>query len=141
VRLKSFFKKPNNLGSMKKGQNMANILLLDDQPYMGEFLSEELSEQGHSLKCIADADSLLLYLEESTPDLILLDLYLDGFEGLDVLQRIKKGKYSSVPVLILTAYDNFKNDPRASLAQGYVVKDIYTENLKKKISEVLERPN
>jgi hypothetical protein len=28
----------------KRRQNMANILLVDDQPYMGEFLSEELSE-------------------------------------------------------------------------------------------------
>jgi DNA-binding response OmpR family regulator len=120
---------------------MANILLLDDQPYMGEFLMEELSEEGHSLTCMTDADSLLFYLEESTPDLILLDLYLDGFEGLDILQRIKKSKYSSVPVLILTAYDNFADDPRALLAQGYVVKDIYTENLKNKITEVLEKPN
>jgi DNA-binding response OmpR family regulator len=120
---------------------MANILLVDDQPHMGEFLSEELSEDGHTLTCMADADSLLFYLEEATPDLILLDLYLDGFEGLDLLQRIKKGKCSSVPVLILTAYDSFADDPRTSLAQGYVIKDIYTETLKKKISEILERPN
>jgi DNA-binding response OmpR family regulator len=120
---------------------MANILLVDDQPYMGEFLSEELSEEGHSLTCMTDADSLLLYLEEATPDLILLDLYLDGFEGLDLIREIKRGRCSSVPVLILTAYDSFKNDPRTSLAQGYIVKDIYTENLKKKISEVLEKPN
>ena len=120
---------------------MANILLLDDQPYMGEFLSEELSEQGHSLTCMADADSLLLYLEDETPDLILLDLYLDGFEGLDLLKTIKNGKRSSVPVVILTAYDSFQNDPRVSLAQGYIIKDIYTKNLKDKISEVLEEPH
>lgn len=119
---------------------MANILLLDDQPYMGEFLSEELSEEGHSLTCMADADSLLFYLEDATPDLILLDLYLDGFEGLDLLKRIRDGKCSSVPVVILTAYDSFKDDPRVSLAQGYVIKDIYTEHLKKKISEVLNQP-
>jgi two-component system response regulator (stage 0 sporulation protein F) len=120
---------------------MANILLLDDQPYMGEFLSEELSEEGHSLTCMVDADSLLLYLEDETPDLILLDLYLDGFEGLDLLETIKNGRSSSVPVLILTAYDSFQEDPRASLAQGYIIKDIYTENLKKKISEVLKEPH
>ena len=118
---------------------MANILLLDDQPYMGEFLSEELSEEGHSLTCMADADSLLLYLEDETPDLILLDLYLDGFEGLDLLETIKNGKRSSVPVLILTAYDSFKDDPRATLAQGYIIKDIYTQTLKKKISDILQR--
>jgi DNA-binding response OmpR family regulator len=120
---------------------MANILLLDDQPYMGEFLSEELSEEGHSLTCMADADWLLSYLEDETPDLILLDLYLDGFEGLNLLEIIKHGKCSSVPVLILTAYDSFRDDPRVSLAQGYIIKDICTENLKKKISEVLEGPN
>jgi DNA-binding response OmpR family regulator len=108
---------------------------------MGEFLSEELSDEGHSLTCMADADSLLLYLEDETPDLILLDLYLDGFEGLDLLKTIKNGKRSAVPILILTAYDSFQDDPRVSLAQGYIIKDIHTENLKNKISEILEKPN
>jgi DNA-binding response OmpR family regulator len=115
---------------------MANILLVDDQPYMGEFLSEELDEAGHHLKWVGDSDELLIELEKDTPDLILLDLFFNGFDGWSVLAQIKRRK-EGIPVIILTAYDSFSKDPRFVQADGYVIKDIYTDKLKSKIAEVL----
>lgn len=115
---------------------MANILLVDDQPYMGEFLAEELAEVGHHLKWVGDNDELLIQLEEATPDLILLDLYINGFEGWTLLAQIKRRK-EHIPVIILTAYDSFSKDPRLSQADGYVIKDFFTDKLKSKIGEVL----
>jgi len=115
---------------------MANILLVDDQPYMGEFLAEELSDMGHTLRWINDGDTLIIEIEETGPDLILLDLYIDGFEGWGLLDRIKRYD-GRIPVIILTAYDSFSDDPRLSHAQGYVIKDFDTGRLKEKINEVL----
>lgn len=119
---------------------MANILLVDDQPFIGEFLSGELADMGHTLKRVGDGDSLLLELEESSPDLVLLDLYINGFEGWDLLDEIKRYD-RRIPVVILTAYDNFSDDPRLSSAQGYVIKDFVTDKLKRKITEILESPD
>jgi len=116
---------------------MANILLVDDQPYMGEFLSEEIGDMGHTLRWIGDADCLILEIEELNPDLILLDLYFDGFDGWRLLDAIKRHD-GRIPVIILTAYDSFSNDPRLSHAQGYVIKDFDTGRLKEKITEVLD---
>jgi DNA-binding response OmpR family regulator len=118
---------------------MANILIVDDQPYMGEFLAEELADMGHSLKCVSDGDSLMFEIEEDNPDLVLLDLYINGFEGWNLLDRIKRHD-SRIPVIILTAYDSFSGDPRLGRAQGYVIKDFATDKLRSKIAEVLRPP-
>jgi two-component system, response regulator, stage 0 sporulation protein F len=115
---------------------MATILLVDDQPYMGEFLAEELAEIGHTIKYANDGDSLLLEIEESIPDLVLLDLYLNGFEGWDLLDQIKR-RDPRIPVIILTAYDSFSEDPRLSRADGYIIKNFATQSLKEKIAETL----
>jgi DNA-binding response OmpR family regulator len=117
---------------------MANILVIDDQPFMGELIAEELTDEGHHITCLRDADYIMSSLEESRPDLILLDLYLLGFEGWDLLNRIK-GYDPSVPVIIVSAYDNFVDDPRLADADGYVIKDVDTTRLKQKIHENLTR--
>jgi CheY-like chemotaxis protein len=115
---------------------MANILLVDDQPYMQYFLSEELAEMGHSFKWIGTGDALLLEFEERHPDMVLLDLFIDGFEGWALFDRIKRYD-PQIPVIILTAYDNFSDDPKLSRAQGYVIKNIDPSELRRKITQVL----
>ena len=116
---------------------MATILLVDDQPYMGEFLTEELADMGHDLKWISDGDSLVVELDQNHPDLVLLDLYLNGFEGWDLLDHIKTHD-ETIPVIVLTAYDSFSGDPRLSRADGYVIKNIFTDKLKEKIIQTLD---
>jgi DNA-binding NarL/FixJ family response regulator len=70
---------------------------------------------------------------------VLLDLYLDGFKGWDILDDIKRIA-PKLPVLILTAYDTFQEDPRLSQADGYVIKSfVNLDKLKEKLAGVLER--
>jgi CheY-like chemotaxis protein len=116
---------------------MATILLVDDQPYMGEFLAGELADMGHSLKWISDGDSLVVELDQNHPDLVLLDLYVNGFEGWDLLDHIKRHD-ETIPVIILTAYDSFSEDPRLRRADGYLIKNFVTDTLKEKITQTLE---
>jgi two-component system, response regulator, stage 0 sporulation protein F len=122
--------------TVKGALAMANILLVDDQPYIMEILAEELADMGHNLTWISDGDSLIIEIEDTGPDLILLDLYFDGFEGWSLLDKIKRYD-GRIPVIILTAYDSFSDDPRLGRAQGYVIKDFDTSRLREKITEVL----
>lgn len=118
---------------------MANILIVDDQPHLRELFSLELTDEGHRVYSVGDAESVNCYLVHSQPDLVLLDLYLHGFEGWDVLQNIKS-QYPYLPVLIVTAYDNFAQDPRLSQADGYILKNFDAiESLKQKIAELLNQ--
>lgn len=116
---------------------MKTILIVDDQSYIQELFSEELKDEGYGVKSVTDAGSVRGCMKDANPDLVLLDLYLNGFEGWDVLHDIKS-KYPHIPVLIVTAYDSYVDDPRLSQADGYVVKSIFTlDHLKETISEIL----
>lgn len=117
---------------------MANILVIDDQPCIREFLSEKLAEDGHTVMSVADAEATKAHVKAYRFDVVLLDLYLDGRDGWDVLQDIKRHA-PSLPVLILTAYDSFRNDPRLSEAEGYVIKQVDLQELKEALIEILNK--
>ena len=118
---------------------MANILIVDDQPYVGEILLEELAHEGYQVSSVNDVELVLPHLRDSRTDLVLLDLYLKGFKGWEVLRGIKR-ENPDLPVLILTAYDSFVENPRLSQADGYVVKSfIEFDKLKQMIADVLGR--
>jgi CheY-like chemotaxis protein len=116
---------------------MINILVVDDQPHLQELISLELMDEGYKIHSVTDAESVNEYLENSVPDLVLLDLYLDGFLGWDVLNDIKS-KYPHLPVIIVTAYDNYTGDPRLSKADGYIIKNFdVIERLKEKVADLV----
>ena len=118
---------------------MVSILIVDDQPYIQELFSQELMGEGYKVLSTGDAESAKVCLENSKPDLVLLDLFLNGFEGWNVLHEIKR-KDPHLPVLIVTAYDTYADDPRLSQADGYVVKSfVHLDELKHKIANVLGR--
>ena len=116
---------------------MPKILIVDDQQYIRELLAEELIQEGYLVQSTGDAESVIGHLKFSRPDLVLLDLYLDGPDGWEVLPEIKR-QHPHLPVLILTAYDSFMDDPRLSQADGYVIKSIDLGELKQKIADVLK---
>ena len=117
---------------------MTKILIVDDQPCVRKLLSEELILEGYRVATAADAGSVRGHLRFSKPDLVLLDLYLDGAEGFGVLRDIK-GQDPHLPVIIFTAYDSYVDDPRLSQADGYVIKSIDLDELKGKIADLLRR--
>lgn len=118
--------------------NIRNILIVDDQPNLQELFSEELRDEGYGIASLSETKSIWEYLKDFKPDLVLLDLFLNGIKGWDLLHQIKR-RYPHLPVLIVTAYDSYANDPRLSEAEGYVIKDFFAvDRLKQKIAEALE---
>ena len=98
-------------------------------------ISEELISEGCRVHSLGDAKSVKVNLRFSKPDLLLLDLYLDEADGYGVLHDIK-GQYPKAPVVIYTAYDSYREDPRVSRADGYVTKSMAFDELKEKITDV-----
>jgi len=117
---------------------MAKILIVDDQACVRELLSEELISEGYGVATAGDAESISGHLRFSRPDLVLLDLYLDGCNGIGVLGDIKR-QHPDLPVIIFTAYDSYREDPRLSQADGYIIKSTVLDELKGKIADVLSR--
>ncbi len=116
---------------------MAKILVVDDEEHIRLLYSEELSEAGHDVITAADGSKLLERIDKEKPDLIILDIKMVDYNGLDLLQEIRN-KFYNLPVILCTAYDTFKDDTKAIAADFYVIKSFDLTELKKKIVMALE---
>jgi len=107
---------------------MQDILIIDDQPYMHDLVAFELMDNNYTIISAEDIEKARVYLDSFKLDLVILDLYINGFHGWDLLEEVKF-KYPDLPVLIVTAYDNFMNDPRATKADAYLIKNFQNIDL------------
>jgi DNA-binding NtrC family response regulator len=121
---------------------MARILLVDDEKHIRQRYTEELSRDGYEVATLDSGDGLLEKICFLQPDVVVLDIRLgDGWDGLDLLQDIKN-RFLDLPVILCTAYDTFKYDPRSVAADHYVVKSDNLSGLKDKIRRTVEEaPN
>ncbi len=111
---------------------MATILLVDDERTILQYYSEELAEDGHEILTLDSGDCLLEKIYLYRPDVVVLDIKLARWDGLELLQDIRKDFYN-LPVILCTAYDTFKRDPRSIAADYYVVKSYDLSELKARI--------
>ncbi|MDR0757515.1 MAG: response regulator transcription factor [Tannerella sp.] len=81
-----------------------NILVVEDEPGIYEFLKEGLEEEGYDITVATDGLQAVETFRRSKPDLILLDWILPGMSGTDVCREIRRLD-SATPVLFLTARD------------------------------------
>jgi len=116
---------------------MATILLVDDERAILQYYSEELAAEGHEILTTDSGDSLLERIGLCRPDLVVLDIKLGKWDGLDLLQDIRKSFYD-MPVIICSAYDTFKRDIRTIAADYYVTKSYDLSELKDKIKMAIE---
>jgi DNA-binding response OmpR family regulator len=116
---------------------MAKILIVDDEEHIRFLYSEELSDEGYEVITADSGLGLLERIAEEKPDLIVLDIKMVDYNGLDLLQDIRN-KYYDLPVILCTAYDTFKEDMKSIAADFYVIKSFDLTELKGKIKMALE---
>ena len=116
---------------------MAKILVVDDEEHIRLLYSEELSEAGYEVITAADGHKLIERIETDKPDLVVLDIKMVDYNGLDLLQEIRN-KFYNMPVVLCTAYDTFKEDIKSIAADFYVIKSFDLTELKKKVATALE---
>ena len=116
---------------------MAKVLVVDDEEHIRLLYSEELSEAGYEVITAADGYKLTERIEKEHPDIIVLDIKMVDYNGLDLLQEIRN-KFYNLPVILCTAYDTFKEDIKSIAADFYVIKSFDLTELKNKISMALE---
>jgi two-component system OmpR family response regulator len=85
-------------------QHMKKILIVEDHPYLSPMYSRMLTKRGYIADFVTSGEMCLSYLEEKTPDLILLDIMMDPMNGWEVLTRIRNNPGTrNIPVIIVTA--------------------------------------
>jgi two-component system response regulator (stage 0 sporulation protein F) len=116
---------------------MATILLVDDEQNVLEYFAEELTEEGHQIFALDSGEQLIERIASYRPDVVVLDIKFPNCDGLDLLQEIRNQFYD-LPVILCSAYDTFREDPRSMAADHYVVKSYNLSELKTKIRMAIE---
>jgi formate hydrogenlyase transcriptional activator len=110
----------------------ATVLVVDDEPLNVDLLEQELSAAGYQTLAAASGEEALILAGKALPDLILLDVMMDGLDGYALCERLKaKDATRIIPVIFLTALTYTFEKVRAFSvgAVDYVTKPFETEEL------------
>ena len=100
---------------------MKTILLVDDDESIQLLYQEEFKEAGYKVVSVYNGSEALDMFTQTAPDLVILDIQMPGLNGIEVLRQIKMVD-STVPVILNSAYQEFKQDLGAWASDEYVVK-------------------
>ena len=122
---------------------MTSLLMIEDDSRLAGMVADYLGANGYDVSHASDGTSGLNQLQQSLPELVILDLMLPDVDGLQVCQRIRSlpGHAGQVPVLMLTA----KGDPMDRIiglemgADDYLPKPFEPRELLARIRAVLRR--
>lgn len=77
-------------------ENTPRILIVEDEPKLGQLLIDYLRAASYAPTLISHGDQVLPYVRQTPPDLILLDLMLPGTDGLTLCREIRR--FSDIPI-------------------------------------------
>jgi DNA-binding NtrC family response regulator len=81
---------------------MAKILIVNNEPFVRKMLTEQLEGEGHAVTHIARSALIWGHLGRNGSDIVLLNLYVDGFRSWKTYQAIK-AKHPHLPVFVFVA--------------------------------------
>ncbi|WP_462383644.1 response regulator [Pseudomonas sp. Marseille-QA0892] len=116
------------------------VLVVEDEALLRHHLQTRLSEIGHMVDAVPNAEEALYRAEEFHHDLAIVDLGLPGISGLDLIRQLR-GQGKDFPILILTARGNWQDkvEGLSAGADDYVVKPFQFEELEARLNALLRR--
>jgi len=120
----------------------ATILVVEDSPEICELLRFALSRAGFNVNEVESGEQALGYLDDKTPDLLVVDWMLPGMSGVDLARRLRKDDLTAqIPLLMLTARTD-EADVLKSFESGiddYMSKPFSPRELVARIKALLRR--
>lgn len=115
------------------------VLVVDDDRMVREFCWQVLSEAGYEVQVVGGVDAAREAIAASPPQLILLDLLLDGESGEEVLRSIES--LNPRPRVLVMSIVDPDHRPLAGAVAGWLVKPVRADRLRTAVAQVLaERP-
>lgn len=116
------------------------ILVVDDSPTVRKLISGKLERSGHIVVCASDGVEALERINDSLPDLVLLDITMPRMDGYEVCKQIRANpEAKNLPVVMISGKDGFFDKVRGKMAgtTGYVTKPFGPETLMKALETYL----
>ncbi|NLI81374.1 MAG: sigma-54-dependent Fis family transcriptional regulator [Deltaproteobacteria bacterium] len=115
------------------------ILVVDDEPGILQSLKGVLQDEGYRVSVAANGQEALGELQKDMADLMLLDIWMPGMDGLAVLEEVKK-KFPMMPVIIISGHGNIETAVKATRmgAFDYVEKPLSLDRILVSVQNALE---
>jgi two-component system nitrogen regulation response regulator NtrX len=115
------------------------ILIVDDEESICQTLGGILNDEGHEVVTAASGEEALRLIEEDPPDLVLLDIWLPGVDGIEVLKVIKAG-YPQTQVVMMSGHGSIETAVKATKlgAFDFVEKPLSLEKVILVINHAME---
>ncbi|BFU94450.1 MAG: putative Response regulator, CheY-like [Nitrospira sp.] len=81
------------------------VLVVDDEQLVRELLVQFLSLRGYRALGVKDATAALAMIDQAPPDLILLDLFLPGMSGVEMMRRLRQKEFGGAVIIITGSHD------------------------------------
>ena len=117
------------------------ILVIDDDTSNLRMASHILSKEGLRVSCLKSGEDAIRFLEESRPDLILLDVHMPGMDGFDPIAAVRgTEKTADIPVIFLTADDDSETETKGlkAGAMDFIKKPFVPEVLLLRVRHTIE---
>ena len=90
-----------------------SILIVDDEPSILQSLGGLLSDEGFEIITASNGYEALKIIDRESPDLVLLDIWMPGIDGIETLKEIKKDN-PYIQVIIITGHGNIETAVKAT---------------------------
>ncbi len=118
------------------------VLVVEDEPAQREVLAYNLEAEGYGVSKAETGDDALMLVDETEPDVIILDWMLPGISGIEICRRLKSNQETrKIPVIMLTARSEEADRVRGleTGADDYVVKPYSVIELMARVRTQLRR--
>jgi DNA-binding response OmpR family regulator len=115
---------------------MSKILLVEDELNQRELYTAELVDEGYEVDQASNGKEAIEKVKDNKYDLVVLDIRMPEMDGIEALGKILS-RDKKIPIVIHTAYSNYKSNFMTWTADAYVTKSSNLDELKNKIGEIL----
>lgn len=106
------------------------ILVADDDLPILEVIKIVLEDKGFEVVTVSDGKLVQQAVEEHSPTLVLLDIWMSGHDGRDVAQQLRRNRATErIPIIVISAHNDVEKLANEAGADGFLVKPFDIDTL------------